>query len=204
MSVEFFIYFELISEQKDHHNSGKFDLQQHTLNDKENFEQHLHHGLRHRSNIRAMLNVPPTLSVKNTQMPPGSQTNDTTLHEAELKAAYCNTDNNGHHTDDKITSKDISYTVSAQTLPSHHTRQQDQLNQLRYHQAFQPKVTLLDDGDDQCDECDVYQETSHDSDCENNEAFITNASTPALHDEHNDTNGKESLFSFSMNLIGED
>ncbi|KAI8115212.1 Potassium voltage-gated channel protein egl-36 [Lucilia cuprina] len=211
-------------EQKDSINTidhVKFDQQQ-EHHDKENYEQQqhhlhqLHHGLRHRSNIRSMLNVPPTLSVINTQMPLSGQNMENTLiTEAEIKAKYYNNLNAENLTDEtKSSSKEHSYsTAPAQTLPTHHPppSNTDQQQQQHHHhhnlQSLQPKVTLHDDGSDQCDECDAYLETSRqDSDSENNLAFITNASTPALHeDQLNDNQGnEESLFSFSMNLMGED
>uniref|UniRef100_A0A1I8NP43 Uncharacterized protein n=1 Tax=Stomoxys calcitrans TaxID=35570 RepID=A0A1I8NP43_STOCA len=81
-------------EQKDLHH------QLHHGDDKDGHDQQqqqhqLHQGLRHRSNIRAMLNVPPTLNVVNTQMPPGSQFGEQMLSEGDLKggAAYRS---NGH------------------------------------------------------------------------------------------------------------
>lgn len=181
----------------------------------------LHHGLRHRSNIRSMLNVPPTLNVLNTQMPPGDQNSEhTMLSEAEHKAQYYNNLNAENLPDEtKSSSKEnIFSTAPAQTLPTHHlphskdhmqqhyTHQQHQHSQ-HHLQSLQPKVTLQGDGSDPCNECDAYQESSHhDSDSENNMAFITNASTPALQeDQPNDANGiEDSLFSFSMDLIGED
>ncbi|XP_061395420.1 potassium voltage-gated channel protein Shaw [Musca vetustissima] len=137
-------------EQKDHlhHHTA----QQHPLEHKDNIEQqhqqHLQQGLRHRSNIRTMLNVPPTVSVVNTQMPPG----------------------NGHHNGDHAmmmagdgdSQKNITISPSkmiptTQTLPM---QQQQQLHQQQINQQhstngispqhmcytnFQPKVTLVND-----------------------------------------------------------
>lgn len=199
--------------------------------DKENYEhqqqqQHLHqlhHGLRHRSNIRSMLNVPPTLSVINTQMPPGSQDNSIS-HETDLKAKYyknLNAENLMTDETTKSSSKENSQTTlpTTQHPPEQLHHQQHHPHHQHHLQSLQPKVTLLDDGsssDHQYDECDAYQENSSshqhhhhhhhgdhdhdDSDSENNLAFITNASTPALHeDQLNDAQGnEESLFTFSM------
>ncbi|KAM7353672.1 shaw-like isoform 2-T3 [Cochliomyia hominivorax] len=236
-------------EQKDSHNTSdqpKFDAAN-TQHDKENYEhqqqQHhlhqLHHGLRHRSNIRSMLNVPPTLSVINTQMPPVGQNQENSIHSSEMdnKAKYYNNLNAENLTDETKssskenlqptlptntntttnhppTSKDHEHLQQQQQQHHHQQQQQQQQHHQQHLQSLQPKVTLLDDGSDQCDECDAYQEISHDhdhdhdhdSDSENNMAFITNASTPALHEEqlHDAQGNEEHLFTFSMDLIGED
>ncbi|TMW40981.1 hypothetical protein DOY81_013939 [Sarcophaga bullata] len=230
-------------EHKDNHATSENNKFDHAHNDKENQEQQqhqqqqhhlhqLHHGLRHRSNLRSMLNVPPTLSVVNTQMPPGGEIspelNRLYTNETELKGQRFNNLNGEHYTSGelKTSNKDHKFTA-ATTLPPQQQQQQHppQTNTTDQHQyqqlhTLQPKVTLLDDGctSDQCDECDNYQEDHHhrhkhqhlqqqphDSDSENNLAFITNASTPALHEEELNAQGNEdSLFSFSIDLIAED
>ncbi|XP_073822938.1 shaw-like isoform X3 [Musca autumnalis] len=146
-------------EQKDH--------QQHTVEHKENIEQqHLHQGLRHRSNIRTMLNVPPTVSVVNTQMPPCGD------HSSMIMNADIDTQKNGTSSSP---SKMIPTVTTTQTLPMQQHQQIQHNGASPQHMCytnFQPKVTLVndagnmedddDDDDDHqvealCGNCDAYR-----------------------------------------------
>ncbi|KAL9923156.1 shaw-like isoform 2-T6 [Glossina fuscipes fuscipes] len=128
----------------------------------------LHLGHHHRSNIRSMLNVPPTLSVANTQMPghlDNYSSNEDKLQENEQ--IFKIHGNNSDMASNGLTENN-SNLQQPQTLPHqhHHLQQQQIINQLCFHYPLQPKVTLLDDGVDTCEDCDEYEETASTSHCD--------------------------------------
>uniref|UniRef100_A0A1B0A4W8 BTB domain-containing protein n=1 Tax=Glossina pallidipes TaxID=7398 RepID=A0A1B0A4W8_GLOPL len=128
----------------------------------------LHLGHHHRSNIRSMLNVPPTLSVANTQMPghlDNYSSNEDKLQENEQ--IFKIHSNNSDMASNGMTENN-SNLQQPQTLPHqhHHLQQQQIINQLCFHYPLQPKVTLLDDGVGTCEDCDEYEETASTSHCD--------------------------------------
>ncbi|XP_011293848.1 potassium voltage-gated channel protein Shaw isoform X1 [Musca domestica] len=159
-------------EQKDHHQTP---LMEHKDNIEQQ-QQHLHQGLRHRSNIRTMLNVPPTVSVVNTQMPPCSgQNGDHSMHTIGCGGGDIDAQKSGTSSPGKTA------IPTTQTLPPMQQHQQTQHStispQHMCYANFQPKVTLVndagnmedddDDDDDHnrdheaealCGSCDAYRE----------------------------------------------
>lgn len=210
-----------ISEPKDSYNAVDQVKreEQHGSGDKENCKQqqqvqHLHHGLRHRSNIRAMLNVPPTINVVNSSMPSNGQNVDniTNTTDTDIKSKVSH-NLNAENVPEEPTSFSEGSSFATQTLPANHPPQSTDHNQQQHldiqQQSFaslHPKVTLMDDGKDLCDTCDAYGETNHPIDVtENDLEFVENTATAALHeDQTNDRKEENLLFSRPTNYAGDE
>ncbi|XP_075149340.1 shaw-like isoform X2 [Haematobia irritans] len=216
-------------EQKDHHHLSADDQ---NIHDQQQQHQGLHQGLRHRSNIRAMLNVPPTVNVVNTQMPPGSQYGDhhhSMLNEPPDLKGHNNYRNgqsannspktNGTHCN--TPSKEINIPVTTQTLPMHQYQHQQQQQQ-HYHQTHlqqqQQQQSSLQNtppsgGHHMC--YPVFQPkvtlVNDDGGEEEDEMGAVCDGCDAYHhgdsidsDDHNGPNGGESPCSFTLEHIAED